>query len=86
MEMTKENAQQLSRIARRASKLHSEITCRERDVISFLIDLDHAPELKLDELESADDGNFAHDMFGIMMHLNHDTKQLENCFWPRYAK
>lgn len=41
--------------------------------------------LRLDALLSADDFNFAHDVFGIRRHINRRTGQLENCFLPRFA-
>ena len=41
--------------------------------------------LRLQELASADDFNFAHDVFGIRRHLNRETGQLEDCFLPRFS-
>lgn len=41
--------------------------------------------LDLRRLLAADDGNFAHDVFGINRHLNRDSGQLENHFRPRFA-
>lgn len=41
--------------------------------------------LRLAELANADDFNFAHDVFGINRHLDHDTLKLNDCFIPRYA-
>jgi hypothetical protein len=43
-------------------------------------------ELRLEELEVADDLNFAHDLVGIERHLNRQTFQLEDCFVPRFAR
>ncbi len=42
--------------------------------------------LQLDTLLSADDGNFAHDVFGIRRHIDRKTGRLQNCFLPRYAE
>ena len=42
--------------------------------------------LKLQELLDADDFNFYNDLIGICNNLNRQTKKLENCFVPRYAK
>jgi len=42
--------------------------------------------LKLDELLSADEFNFAHDVFGIRRHINRETGKLEDCFVPRFSK
>jgi len=41
--------------------------------------------LKLVELLKTDDGNFAHDVFGIRRHIDRETGQLKHCFLPRYA-
>jgi hypothetical protein len=41
--------------------------------------------LRLAELLVADDFNFAHDVFGINRHLNHQTFRLDNHFRPRFA-
>ena len=39
--------------------------------------------LRLRELLAADDGDFAHDVFGIRRFLNRDTGELD-CFRPRF--
>jgi len=41
--------------------------------------------LKLDELEKAPGFDFAHDVFGIMRHMDRTTGKLGGCFVPRYA-
>lgn len=41
--------------------------------------------LDLDGLLNAGQGDFMHDVAGIMRHINRRTGQLENCFLPRYA-
>lgn len=41
--------------------------------------------LKLEELFNADLSDFAHDIGGIMKHINRRTGQLEDCFLPRFA-
>lgn len=46
----------------------------------------HTCPLEIEELSTADDGNFAHDVFGIRRHLNRRTGCLEDCFLPRYAR
>ena len=45
-----------------------------------------AREMKLEELLKAPLADFAHDVFGINQHLDHDTHKLTDCFLPRYAK
>ena len=42
-------------------------------------------KLKLDELLSADDFNFAHDVFGIQRHIDRTSGKLQNCFLPRFS-
>lgn len=42
--------------------------------------------LRLDDLLSADEFNFSHDVFGIRRHINRETGKLENCFVPRFSK
>ena len=57
--------------------------------LDLMMDIDTANEdcpLKLEELLKADDMNFYHDIIGIGNNLNRQTKKLENCFLPRYAK
>ena len=45
-----------------------------------------AREIKLEDLLNAPLEDFAHDVFGINQHLDHDTHKLTDCFLPRYAK
>jgi hypothetical protein len=42
--------------------------------------------LRLAELLAADDFNFAHDIFGILQHLDRRTGKLGGCFLPRFAR
>ena len=60
-----------------------------RERIDMIMDIDAANEdcpLKLQELLDADDINFYHDIIGIGQHLNRQTRKLEDCFLPRFAK
>ena len=41
--------------------------------------------LDVGRLLSSDDFNFAHDVFGIMRHMNRNTGELEGFFVPRFA-
>jgi hypothetical protein len=59
------------------------------DRLTSLMDLDNADKqypLDLDAMLAADDGNFAHDFFGIRSHMNRENGKLEHCFVPRFAK
>jgi hypothetical protein len=42
--------------------------------------------LDLQLLLDSDDGNFSHDVFGIMRHLDRNTGELRDCFIPRFAR
>ena len=41
--------------------------------------------LQLSGFLASDDANFAHDVFGIMQHINRDTGGLRDCFLPRFS-
>lgn len=55
---------------------------------SAMLDLETTHQntpLKLSELHNADDGNFAHDVWGIHANINRSNGTLQNCFHPRFA-
>lgn len=76
----------IGQIVRRAME-HPEIakhTCPhdlQMDISAAHLDI----PLKLEELLEIDDGNFFHDVAGIMRHLNRMTGKLEDCFVPRLS-
>lgn len=41
--------------------------------------------IRLQELADAGDGDFAHDVFGILRHLDRKSGQLSDGFLPRYC-
>ncbi len=54
--------------------------------IDVMMDLEYTHEetpLDLDQLLAFDNGNFAHDLFGIIENFNRQTKSMDNCFSPR---
>ena len=58
------------------------------DRLSLIMDLEVAHEqfnLKLEKLLDADNFNFAHDIMGIQININRQTKEIENCFVPRFS-
>lgn len=58
------------------------------DRMSLIMDLDCANDefnLRLDELLSADNFNFSHDIVGIQNHLDRKAKKMGDFFVPRYA-
>ncbi|QRE00613.1 hypothetical protein [Pseudomonas phage Itty13] len=62
---------------------------QEIDRTSLLMDLiacnANGCPLKFQALLDADDGNFAHDVFGIRRYMDRTTGQLTDCFLPRFA-
>ena len=58
------------------------------DRLSLIMDIEAAHKecnLRLNDLLKADEFDFAHDIVGIQKNIDRDTKQLMNCFLPRYA-
>jgi hypothetical protein len=59
----------------------------DTDEIAFTVYASHKKiPLRLQELLEADDGNFAHDVFGIMRHFNVLNEKMRDCFVPRFAR
>ena len=54
---------------------------------SLLMDLASVPELDLQKLLDAPAFDFAHDICGIIRHMDRSSYpgKLMNCFWPRCA-
>jgi len=58
------------------------------DTLILFIDLEYIHEtigLRLKDLLDAGRFDFRHDLFGIQQNFNRQTKQLENCFLPRFV-
>ena len=56
--------------------------------ISLLMDIEHADNvfnIRLEELLNADDGNFVHDIIGIVNNIDRSNPTDFNFFVPRYA-
>ena len=86
-DFTKEEQKVVDGIVARAAKALRE-QGRRLDRASLHMDLSatHAKcPLRLRELLDADDFNFAHDVFGIMRHMDRSTGELGDCFLPRFA-
>ena len=80
---TKEDMRKIHECVKRAVALNPDV-----DFSTMHMDLEAAHmtcPLKLAELLATDNGNFAHDVFGIARHINRKTGQLEDCFCPRFA-
>ena len=59
------------------------------DRLSLMMDLGCANEefhLRLEDLLNASDGDFVHDVCGIMNNLNRETKKMGNFFTPRFCE
>lgn len=59
------------------------------DRLTQYMDLDNADKsvgMDFDRLLAADDFTFAHDIGGIMSHMDRETGELTDCFLPRCAK
>ena len=78
----------INEISRRAVAMAQELG-HDIPIMDFHMDITacHANgcPLKLSELASAPQFDFAHDVFGIRRHINRETGQLEDCFLPRYS-
>ena len=77
----------MSDIAKRAKELFDS-QGPPRDLISWFMDIEAVylyHGLDLEGLLAAGDGDFGHDIAGIYNHLNRETKQLEDCFSPRFT-
>lgn len=59
------------------------------DTMSTIMDLEachsNGCRLNLYKLRDADDFNLAHDVFGIIIHLDRNTGKLKDFFLPRFA-
>ena len=83
--MTSDKYQLMSAIANRVMELMP----GQRQKIDWMMDIEVVHDsvgLQLENLLNADDENFTHDLVGIANHLNRETKQLEDCFSPRYSQ
>jgi hypothetical protein len=83
---TKQETMLVTRIAKRAMAMTDEPV----DYLSLVMDLEAAHSngnpIQFEKLLKADDFNFAHDVFGIMRHINRATGKLMNCFSPRCSQ
>lgn len=89
-DVSREEAEVISNIADRAIKLLAKMTKRWPSKMDVEMDITAVHRnvfpLRLTELLAADDGNFGHDVFGIMRYLDRSTGELSGCFVPRFAQ
>ena len=81
----KEEHALISQVARRGYAMfpfHTDYQTLVMDITAAHIDV----PMRLDELLEADAENFAHDIGGIVRHIDRDTGKLKDCFVPRFAR
>lgn len=87
--MNREDIDPICAIADRAEALYEELGIEmPSSRMGLIMDIEHTHDqvpLALDLLLGVDKGTFAHDIAGILRHLNRETKQLEDGFTPRCA-
>lgn len=87
--VSRQEALVIRKIAERAVSVVNKTPLGPYDLQSAQMDITavHANgnPLRLQELLTADDFNFGHDIFGILRHINRDTGKLENFFIPRFT-
>lgn len=72
-------------IAKRAKKEIYGGVCEFQSLCMDLEAADCDIPMDLARLLAADKFNFAHDVCGIVRHINRKTSKLEDCFIPRFA-
>lgn len=61
---------------------------RHRTTLMMSLEACHTNGCPLDLVRMVQQGktsDVVHDVYGIDAHLNRETGQLEDCFWPRFA-
>lgn len=88
MKTDKREAKLLTEIVDRAEQLARRFKQRTpRAAIAIDLVMAHRMQpLDLELLLKADDGNFAHDVFGIMRHIDRNSGAMRDCFVPRFAR
>ena len=86
--MTSEEYRIIGEIAKRAFKLTGSLTSASQMdyFMDFCAVVEGGTPLDLQKLLAFDDENFAHDVIGVHLTLNHTTKKLDGEFCPRCAK
>lgn len=86
MKEAKELWELQAKVCKRA--VNEKLVHKEAGTMSLMMDLDSVPDLDLDGLLAASGFDFAHDICGIMRHMDRRTYpgKLQNCFVPRYCR
>jgi hypothetical protein len=87
-DISREDSELVWKIVDRAQALLTSMGNFNRMATAMDLTACHANGTSLDLLGilSADDFNFAHDVCGIMRHIDRTTGKLGDCFVPRYAR
>jgi hypothetical protein len=87
-DISREDSETVWKIVDRAQALLTSMGNFNRMATAMDLTACHANGTPLDLLGilSADDFNFAHDVCGIMRHIDRTTGKLGDCFVPRYAR
>ncbi len=85
MNTTSDEVRTITEIAQRAEALLDAVPIKRIDLMMDLELTHHKNPLRLDELLAATDGDFTHDICGIIGHLDRRTGELADCFLPRFA-
>ncbi len=83
------NKKEINLIMKIVDRAWGKMSVNYKDRLSMIMDIELANKdcpMDLEKLLKADDYNFYHDLIGIGNYLNRQTKKLENCFYPRFAK
>lgn len=85
---TKEEDIIISKISERALNLMGRDTAEDKIQLSMSLTACHSCGCKLDleGLLGAPDDLLLHDVIGIHLHLDHETGELKDSFWPKTAK
>lgn len=90
MAKSREEFLTISAIADRALRIMPALKRHGIVKLDLVMDLEatHASAcpLDLDALLVANDPDFCHDILGINRHLDRETRQLGDCFLPRFAR
>jgi len=88
MKTTRSEFEMIVKIAERAEAMYEELGVQPPERTTLLMDIEHAhADIPMDLLAflMADSGNFAHDIGGIVRHMDRTTGKLGDCFVPRFA-
>ena len=86
MEITKREFGLMSKVANRGLTVMHGLGYTGLQKLDLMMDLEYAHEdspLDFEKILGFDDGDFAHDIFGIYRNFNRETKTVDNFFLPR---